>query len=168
MSDTPAKRPATIKNWVHRGHRYPVRIYWAVIDGRYEPVEVTISGGAGRKIDAQLLRRLPFGQIVSTARRNHKDLVADTVRSEANAARRQAALQRRKQWGPQRGVPLSPDDLDAVAAVYLAAYDAGLPVTRAVADEFDISPSTAGKRIWAARQAGLLPKVATTKVRGRS
>jgi hypothetical protein len=58
--------------------------------------------------------------------------------------------------GPYRGRPLSMEQLERVAAVYLDAWGKGLPVTAAVADHFCIAKSTAAKRIMAARKAGLL------------
>jgi hypothetical protein len=58
--------------------------------------------------------------------------------------------------GPRRGSPLAESELEAIAVIYKTAADNGWPVTRAVADAFQISPSTAGKRIMRARAAGLL------------
>ena len=58
--------------------------------------------------------------------------------------------------GPQRGRSRTLQDHQAVADVYRAAYKRGDPRTRAVADAFNVSISTAGKRIMAARKAGLL------------
>ena len=51
----------------------------------------------------------------------------------------------------------SDDDLRAVAEIYIAAYQAHMPVQNAVADALGISVSTAQKRIMAARKRGFIP-----------
>lgn len=54
--------------------------------------------------------------------------------------------------------PVGPwdDELTQVAAVYRLAYACGLPPTKAVAESFEIPPSTAAKRVMKARKEGLL------------
>jgi hypothetical protein len=59
--------------------------------------------------------------------------------------------------GPQRGSRISDEVLKEVADVYQRASLRGSPVTYAVATEFCVSESTAGKRIMKARQRGFLP-----------
>ena len=59
--------------------------------------------------------------------------------------------------GPQRGSQISDEVLKEVADVYQQASRRGSPVTYAVATEFHVSKSTAGKRIMKARQRGFLP-----------
>lgn len=58
---------------------------------------------------------------------------------------------------PHRGRPHSTVELQSVADVYQDAFAKSLPVQQAVAAALGISLSTAGKRIRAARQLGLLP-----------
>ena len=58
--------------------------------------------------------------------------------------------------GPRRGHPLTIDDLRPVAEIYKTAYKDHKSVQAAVAKAFQIAPSTATKRIMAARKAGLL------------
>jgi transposase len=58
-----------------------------------------------------------------------------------------------------RGRPASDDELRTVAAIYVEAKADRAPVQAAVAEAFGISPSTAAKRIMAARRAGLLDAV---------
>jgi hypothetical protein len=50
-------------------------------------------------------------------------------------------------------------ELGEIARVYREAYMWGRPVTDAVAGAFHVSRSTAGKRILAARRAGLLDQM---------
>jgi hypothetical protein len=155
--------PKSLKNWFDDGgHCYPVLIEWGIIDGRYEPTRVTVSGGAGRKVDAQLLRRLPFGRIVDETRAQQKEL-ATWAKRRMRGRWRKEAEQVRQRWGPQRGVPLAKDDLQMVADVYEEARLNARPVTAAVADTFNVSKSTAGKRIMQARAAGLLDNTGRTR-----
>ena len=71
---------------------------------------------------------------------------------------------RRKYRGAtaHQGRQHSDDDLRAVAEIYIAAYQAHMPVQNAVADALGISVSTAQKRIMAARKRDFiqLPKTA--------
>ncbi len=54
---------------------------------------------------------------------------------------------------------MSDQELEQVAAVYRNAWIEGQPVTKAVAQAFRISRSTASKRIMKARRMGLLEGV---------
>ena len=65
--------------------------------------------------------------------------------------------------GPQRGRTRTLADHEGVATVYRSAYERGDPVTEAVARAFHVSRSTAGKRIMAARRAGLLEGIGRTR-----
>ncbi len=67
-------------------------------------------------------------------------------------------LSNRKVTTAHQGRQHSDDDLLAVAEIYQAAFQARLPVQKAVADACGISVSTATKRIMAARNRGFLPK----------
>jgi hypothetical protein len=58
---------------------------------------------------------------------------------------------------PHSGRPHSAHDLNLVADIYRVALNARLPARKAVAEAFDISLSTAAKRIMAARKRGFLP-----------
>jgi hypothetical protein len=60
---------------------------------------------------------------------------------------------------PHSGRPHSDHDLSLVADIYRTALNARLPARKAVADAFNISQSTAAKRVMAARKRGLLPPV---------
>jgi hypothetical protein len=90
-----------------------------------------------------------------------QELHEKMMESKEAADRYQSILDVAK--GPQRGRTRGATDHQAVADVYLAAYRDNHPVTRAVADAFQVSPSTAGKRIMAARRAGLLDGLGRTR-----
>ena len=68
----------------------------------------------------------------------------------------QRLLRNRKGTTAHQGRQHSNDDLLAVAEVYKAAFQARLPVQKAVSDAFGISVSTATKRIMAARSRGFI------------
>lgn len=68
----------------------------------------------------------------------------------------QRMLRNRKGTTAHRGRQHTDDDLLAVAEIYNAAFQARLPVQKAVADAFGISVSTATKRIMAARSRGFI------------
>lgn len=131
------------------------------------------------------IRRLPIGEIFKTARQQTaiavrsrvqhiqalgalsafvdpdiaiQDQLTDDVRALLKEVQRHADV-RDTPLGPQRGSAITDDQLHAVAEAYRQAKNKGVPVTRAVAEAFNISESTAGKRIMKARQQGYLPAV---------
>lgn len=59
-------------------------------------------------------------------------------------------------YDARQGVPVTDDVLRKVAEVYRAAHAAGKPPTQAVAREFVVSRSTAGRYVQRARQRGFL------------
>jgi hypothetical protein len=151
--------PMSIQFAMHDGRQWKVSTIWSLESGRLEPASVTIVGAGHACVVADVLRRLPIGTMQQTARRDGARLSA-----RAKAARsdwRPDVLQLLDNMGRgHRGVATTPDEIQRVADVYLEAWGAGRPVTEAVADEFLISKSTAGKRIMKARRAGLLDRAA--------
>jgi hypothetical protein len=71
----------------------------------------------------------------------------------------QRMLRNRKGSTAHKGRQHSDEDLLAVAEIYEAAFQARVPVQRAVADAFGISLSTAAKRIMAARGRGFITPI---------
>jgi hypothetical protein len=61
-----------------------------------------------------------------------------------------------KGTGPQRGTPLDQKALETVAHLYREALRTGKPPAATVAAALNIAPSTAAKRIMAARRQNLL------------
>lgn len=62
---------------------------------------------------------------------------------------------------------LQPEHFATVAEVYSAAFAAGIPPTREVAQRFNVSRSTAAKWVARARDARLLPRTKQRVARGR-
>ncbi len=65
-------------------------------------------------------------------------------------------LRNRKGTTAHQGRQHSDEDLRSVADIYKAAFQARMPVQKAVADALGISVSTAAKRIMAARSRGFI------------
>lgn len=65
-------------------------------------------------------------------------------------------LRNRKGTTAHQGRQHSDEDLRSVADIYKAAFQARMPVQKAVADALGISVSTASKRIMAARRRGFI------------
>ena len=122
----------THKNWVFRS-------VWRERNGRLEPISLELSHP---RMNGAAIRSLPLGTLLAQMR---QQIVADDIDQVFKTLGRQ-----------QRGRTLTPEVLSKVAQVYRLAYSQGEPVQRAVAEAFDVAPSTATKRIMAARKAGLL------------
>jgi len=155
------------------GVEWMVSFLWKAVGGRVEPVAMTITTAAqNQPIVAGKIRQIPIGEILLAHRREAAALVPEPAQLDpahplideshpahddlvhvAKTARQIAG------GGPRRGVELTDDDVQAVADVYIAAWKIGEGVTGAVADAFQISKSTAAKRIMKARAAGLLNDV---------
>jgi hypothetical protein len=156
--------------WFRRGGRFvPAEI--AVRSGSWVPSGIT-SGPSGRDqpVTAQAVRELPLGSIVAEM----QAAIAEHLGSLPNAMKeiwtddddvievpytereRQVFQDAAVSFGAGRGKRLTAPLLEAVAASYRIAWEAGRPVTAAVAEATHCSPSTAGKRIMKARKAGLL------------
>lgn len=152
-----------------QGNSWTFGFRWEVIRGRYEPVELTVTTH-GQPITATGLRGLPLGEIFSEARIAQMETATQTERPpdavedriqyvhdaitdlEQRMSERIAELRARNEaWGPHRGKATTPEELEHVVLAYRTARAYGRPVTEAVAEALDVSPSTAGKRIMAAR-----------------
>jgi hypothetical protein len=139
------------------GVKWEVTLGWGIVNGRYEAVEVRIIGpGRQRAVTSETLRRIPLGKFV---RENRKRQQAEREGLQGKARDRRTKNFWRDdtmRWGGQRGVALTVEDLREVARVYGEARAWGDPVTKAVAERFKISESTAAKRIMRARRAGFI------------
>lgn len=143
-----------------------VESLWQSINGRAEPIAVVFSND-GQAVTATNLRQLPLGEILAESRQliSKEAALQKELLSKAGYTPSSANMTLPvhiplfvpfAETGPRRGQPLSGDDLRLVAEIYKAAYQRSESVQRAVADAFHIAPSTATKRIMAARKAGLL------------
>jgi hypothetical protein len=119
-----------------------------------ELVGLEVRPESGRMV-ADDVRQLPLGGIIADARKHHTAWYRRLA--DQGALPRETATEWAESWGPHRGRRISDAELERTAGAYLAAWRAGEPVTAAVAEALGLSSSTAGKRIMAARRAGLLP-----------
>jgi hypothetical protein len=138
--------------------------------GRLEPASVRISSDTA-KVTGEAIRRLPLGTLFVEMLQNAERLFAAIAEAKVvgpekgswdaapDAEWRQQYRAAVEQFGPQRGKRLNRTQLEIVADAYRAAYEAHRPVTAAVAAATNCSKSTAGKRIMAARRAGLLDDI---------
>lgn len=110
-------------------------------------------GGLRRTNSA--LRRLPGGEIIANARRELRELAEDQPGYPGSDEFKRKRTDPAAEFGPHRGAPVSHDELVNAAEAFREAYPDG-GVTAAVAKACKVSASTAGKRIMAARKAGLL------------
>jgi len=104
-------------------------------------------------------------QAVEVASRNSKSSVSHSVLVElplnefvADARKQEfeAIISSRRSSDAHRGRAHSDEELQAVAGAYREAVRLGVPVQNAVAETFNVSRSTAAKRIMAARKSGRL------------
>ena len=123
----------------------------------------------GLKWDVSLEFRAVRGslilQAVEVASRNSKSSVSHSVLVElplnefvADARKQEfeAIISSRLSSDAHRGRAHSDEELQAVAEAYREAVRLGVPVQNAVAETFNVSRSTAAKRIMAARKSGRL------------
>lgn len=150
--------------------RWRVSGVWIGQGARPEPRSIEITG-LSSPLTAEAIRRLPLGTVLREMQR----VAAAGYASAADGVMPEGWEDDDElgepgdfaplfevpahYWNSVRGRARPAALLEHVAHVYRNAYAARLPVTRAVADATNCSPSTAGKRIMAARKAGLLEGV---------
>ncbi|CAB4712103.1 unannotated protein [freshwater metagenome] len=189
MAPEPAHRseplPTSSLTVLDNGKTWQINVSWQQIQGRPEPVMVTLSsiGADGPlpnlsrpqptdrdgftyldqdpfAVTAALIRKLPIGQHLATMRQMHARGLNDeatALRSIGASDHAQHVADLAYRWGtPQRGAPLRLEVLTKVADEYRHAQRLGTNVYATIAAACGISPSTASKRIMAARRAGLL------------
>lgn len=111
-------------------------------------------------LTSRVLRELRLGEVLHDLRQAQADATLDWTstfnedtaedRAVRESVRRLAAA-----WAEEPGAT---EGQAEVARVYLNAWRAGRPPTKAVQEHFTISYSAAAKRVSRARQAGLLPE----------
>lgn len=150
-----------------RGADWQVTTEWDVRGGRLEPVSVTIRAlNRDRCVTGEAMRAIPIGELHRQARAATASFLA-SIRETKGDEFTQRLLTLAPglpdlALGPRRGIAMSDQELEQVAAVYRKAWTEGEPVTEAVAEAFGISPSTASKRIMKARRMGLLEGIGRT------
>lgn len=124
---------------------------WKTIGQRREVVGVCVqSVGFKAPVSASDIRSIPFSVLEAMGRQKRPDLVSGGKAIEIKS-------------GPQSGKPLTSAELKMVADLYREARNLGVPTARHIAKQLEISESTVGKRISAARKAGLLGSALGTK-----
>ncbi len=134
---------------------YVVRVEWGEFDGRWEPKAIRIATRLPEEtgpITGAVLRALPIGRIVATIRSRQKTLAQKTV-DQLKADQVEVPEGYLEAWETGKRPRLSREHYEDVAAVYRAAYQAGQYPTKAVAEKFSVSSSTAGS--WVSRARNL-------------
>ncbi len=138
------------------------------------------------RLDGQVVRALPVGQVLDRARRQLRDQLAAaqaTAREqlqavdERNTPARHAVAQARLQTvvertsdlrvaldSGRRGRDLGDEHYREVAVVYARALQEGRRPTKAVQEHFTVEKSTAAKKVARARERGFLPKTTRGRV----
>ena len=146
--------------WTDRRDRsWPLTFEYSVIGGRVECSLITIKPPEGTPIQATDIRHIPVGALIAEGRRRGLDLDKLSL-GWPDLSKAQRADIKRRLPGHDRGKPgrpgLSIDTLEQVAKIYTEAYRNGDYPTKAVADELNISRSTASKWVMKTRAVGLL------------
>lgn len=113
-------------------------------------------------LTGSVLREIRLAEIVNDLRREVGRRLRAAARSPVTVPKAILLAAAREYESDRERADRS--DLPRVAEVYLAAWEAGEPPTKAVARAFTISDSAAAKRVSRARAAGYLPE--TTQGRG--
>jgi DNA invertase Pin-like site-specific DNA recombinase len=160
-----SKKPpySSARSWIdRRGRVWTISIDWSDTTPQAEPSRLTVVAPDGNGVTGDAIRKMPLGSIIAEARAGFESFLRHDAQSKAltPAQRRHAAAQA-KRFSSHRGVARTDDELAIVADVYRegskATDEQPFPKpAQAVAKHFDISVSTANKRIAAARERGLL------------
>lgn len=138
--------PGEVFAWEdHKNREWQISFDIGVRQGRRQAVGFHLVAGPANDsgIDTDLLRSIPFGALLTehlkhAAPENNTPIATD------------------KQKGTKRGVQLDDSVLSLVADLYRHALNIGLSPSAHIAQEMNISPSAAAKRIQAARKAAFL------------
>ena len=141
----PATMDAVKEYTDSNGRKLLLSVEFKVFNDRPDIAAITIKTTDARTpISRRMLSEIPLDKI---------------FRDELAIENEHLKRMRRKFGGAtaHQGRQHSDEDLRAVAEIYIAAYQAHMPVQNAVADALGISVSTAQKRIMAARKRGFIP-----------
>jgi len=142
---------ATLTRWSANGKpEIDVVLEWKMIEGRAEVVMIQVMTPDFRTpLTAADLRSIPFS-IIENQERSRKS--GESM--ESTIERSFSSLETTR--GAHSGKPLTHGDLQLAADLYREAHQAGSAIHPYIAQCLGVSESTAGKRIVAARRAGLL------------
>lgn len=139
------RRRGETRRWVDKdSHGWEIRFSVDLVDGRLSLTDLSITPTEpGYALTQSVLRQLPIAQWERETFADESTRLV-TLASEVPSA-------------PHAGRRHSDDELRHVAAVYLTALNARLPVQQTVAEVLGLPLSTATKRIVAARKKGYIP-----------
>jgi hypothetical protein len=123
------------------GNQWLVALDLKVVGGVHGCSAITVTAQTpGCLLSQSALRQIPLAEIERAA------FKTEVIEPTPQASGR----------GPQSGMALTDDDLQAVADAYITARNQRIPVQAFVADRFGVAVSTAAKRIAAARRHGFI------------
>ena len=129
------------------GHAWEVSAEFKVINGRMDIATIQVQSRDGNApISRRMLRDIPLEKLFG------KVLAVESAELSRMLRKRQVPIS-------YQGRHHSDEELQKVADIHKAAYQARIPVQQAVADALGISVSTAAKRIMAARQRGFITTI---------
>lgn len=164
-----------------------VLLGWRLVDGRYEPATLEIiSDRANRApLNATLLRKLPMGYLIEEGRRGQIQSLQwwrDVLNELSNPSEEMGdsyvggiggeyvleaiPAQLEVFQNPARRRRYDDEHWTRVATVYDHAWATGSAPTKAVAESFEVTRSTAAKWVAICRTMDLLPPTEKTKPRG--
>ena len=127
---------------------------WQTIGQRNEVVSIHIKTAKPNSVlTASDIRSIPFSELETMQRQKQLKRPDAVVRG----------WQLEVDTGPKSGKSLTVAELKIVADLYREARNTGIPTARHIAKQLEISESAVGKRISAARKAGLLGAALGTK-----
>lgn len=125
-----------------------VVLEWEKAEGAPRPIGISLSLTSGEgTLNSALLRELPIGTLARF------DLQHKSPKPQKDSW---SSIGLEKSRGPRRGHALEPELLKVVARLYEEALMSGQKPSQAIARQLNISPSTAAKRIMAARKQKFL------------
>lgn len=133
------------------GGKWRIEVRYEVVNERAVPVSFTIRGDGRCELTHNVLRELPFREMVYGSRqtkapKQRMDLIHKTEKFR----------DMRKHEG-RRPRALSAEEAELTVEVYLDAYRTGQPTIRTIADRFGLTESGAAQRIALLRKHGMLP-----------
>lgn len=128
---------------------YAITVEWALFDGRYEPRSIKVTTRLPDEtgpITGTTIRSLPIGKITDYMRSRVKGNAQRKIERGADVPDKWLEA-----WEKGEKPRLGPEHYERVAEIYSKAFAAGASPTKAVAEAFHVSPSTAGSWVSRAR-----------------
>ena len=135
------------------GNKWNISVKTATINGRSEPIGLTVSpSGEHVRLLQSTLREIPFSKFLQ----DWESYPHELPHSSSGITGAMTVREPKRSRGSH---PLTEEEMQRVVDVYLDAYENHLPVQHTVARTLGIPLSTACKRINLVRKKGLLPRV---------